>query len=504
MRSFTRFATFLGAVRCCTALSALRSWSELRASARPPAPRLFEAEERLFGWADAEVVFWRDAAGWCPFCEITWLVLEAMAVPYRMRTVPLRCYMLDGEQKDLEYTAAVGPEGVVPAVQFRTSAAGYGPPVQSVERIFDELRRRYPSRFPAGDAAVRARACEGEGSVFGRLRVARRSYEACAGARRSELSVLEPLASALTDLDALLEEAEAAAATRGGDGPEGARPQGLWLDGGSSAGVADLMLLPLLERTAAVVPYFFGDGALAGLRFGRAEASLRRARASHAVYAAVCSDATTLARTNLRYAMAGATPRYGVPALEVDAAAASLIDGTSTGACDVWAAEATADARGEAAARLAACPARVAAFARRCAMLPADPEALEASAALAAAPAAPPGAHRAACDDIEGGVVTSALAADGDALSEALRAVASLLLLPSSPTGDPPSSLRTEAGAAAEAFREVHGSAAAAAAAAAMAALALNVGVPRDMEVEAARALRSHARILGDALRDCA
>ena len=56
------------------------------------------------------MVFWRDAAGWCPFCEITWLVLEAMAVPYRMRTVPLRCYMLDGEQKDLEYTAAVGPE----------------------------------------------------------------------------------------------------------------------------------------------------------------------------------------------------------------------------------------------------------------------------------------------------------------------------------------------------------------------------------------------------------
>ena len=251
---------------------------ERTSSIGTPAPRLFEAEERLFGWA--EVVFWRDAAGWCPFCEITWLVLEAMAVPYRMRTVPLRCYMLDGEQKDLEYTAAVGPEGVVPAVQFRTSAAGYGPPVQSVERIFDELRRRYPSRFPAGDAAVRARACEGEGSVFGRLRVARRSYEACAGARGSELSVLEPLASALTDLDALLEEAEAAAATRGGDGPEGARPQGLWLDGGSSAGVADLMLLPLLERTAAVVPYFFGDGALAGLRFGRAEAYLRRATPS--------------------------------------------------------------------------------------------------------------------------------------------------------------------------------------------------------------------------------
>ena len=47
----------------------------------------------------ADVIFWRDSAAWCPFCEMTWLLLAAMAVPYRMRTVPLRRYMLDGEQK---------------------------------------------------------------------------------------------------------------------------------------------------------------------------------------------------------------------------------------------------------------------------------------------------------------------------------------------------------------------------------------------------------------------
>ena len=152
------------------------------------------------------------------------------------------------------------------------------------------------------------------------------------------------------------------------------------------------------------MPYFFGSGALTGVPFARAAAYLRRARAtrtktrtltltltltlalalppapiltlarharaSHAAYAALCSDETTLARTNLRYAAAGATPRYGVPSLAVDAAAAALIDGTDASTCERWAAEATAEARREAAGRLAARPACVAAFARRCATLP--------------------------------------------------------------------------------------------------------------------------------------
>ena len=167
-RRVTTCAMLLGTAARCAGLTVL-PWSDLRASALPLAPRLFEADERLFGAANAEVIFWRDSAGWCPFCEMTWLVLEAMAVPYRVRTVPLRRYMLDGEEKDPAYTAMVGPDGVVPAVQFRTADLGYGPPVQSVERIFGELRSRYPSQFPSGDAAVRALACEGDGSVFDRL-----------------------------------------------------------------------------------------------------------------------------------------------------------------------------------------------------------------------------------------------------------------------------------------------------------------------------------------------
>ena len=428
--------------RCaCVSVSTVSSWSQIKASAGPPTPRLFEANERLFGASEPEVIFWRDAAGWCPFCEMTWLMLEAMAVPYRIRTVPLRRYMLDGEQKDPEYLAMVGPDGVVPGLQFR-DAGTYGSAIQSVERIFDELRRRYPTRFPS--SSVSALVCDGEKSVFGRLRVARRSYEACAGAESfASLSALDMLASALSELDAMLATAEA---------------KGGWLDGSDSPSVADLMLLPFLERTAAVVPYFFGLNALelAGVPFARAQAYVDRARASHAAYAALTSDATTLARTNLRYAAAGATPRYSVPSTVADETAAAVIDGTDERTREEWATAATAAARCEAAARLARHPSRVAAFARRCAGL----------------------------EDED----------DEAPVDDALRAVASLLL------GDGTATVHERARTAADELRDTHDADALADAAEALAALSVNVGVPRDMEEDAARALRSHVRIVADAL----
>ena len=51
----------------------------------------------------------------------------------------------------------------------------------------------------------------------------------------------------------------------------GADVGGPFLEGGATPTVADLMLLPFLERTEAVVPYFFGRDALVTSRvpFGR-------------------------------------------------------------------------------------------------------------------------------------------------------------------------------------------------------------------------------------------
>ena len=184
----TKFTRCCHAIMLCAIISALllahgvvasrvlAPWSHLYARAdAPPLPRLFDADARLFGADQHEIVFWRDAAGWCLFCEMVWLVLEVMAVPYQVRTVPLRRYMLDGEAKDPEYVAMVGPDGVVPGMQFSCGGANgsFTTAIQSVERIFEELEQRYPSRFPAGDAAIRARACQDELSVFERLRKSR-------------------------------------------------------------------------------------------------------------------------------------------------------------------------------------------------------------------------------------------------------------------------------------------------------------------------------------------
>eukprot|EP00966_Prymnesium_polylepis_P011266 259508-Prymnesium_polylepis.1 len=170
--------------------------------------------------------------------------------------------MLKGEQKDPEYTRQVGLDGVVPGIQFRRHGTdgAFVDAIQGVERIFRELRTRFPEAFPHADAAIAARACEGPASIFGRLRVARRAYEACAGASGPDPLALG-LAGALSDLDALLAET-------GGPFVGGAHPT-----------AADLMLLPLLERTEAVVPYFYGDAALAALPFERAATMLRAARA---------------------------------------------------------------------------------------------------------------------------------------------------------------------------------------------------------------------------------
>ena len=463
------------AARCLsTAPPHFQSWTVLQQAAGPVPSRLFTATERLFGAAKAEVVFWRDAAGWCPFCEMTWLLLEKMQLPYQMKTVQLRRYMLPGEAKDPTYLAMVGADGVVPGVQFRQEDGSFGEAIQSVELIFAELLQRFPSRYPLGDAAEHARACQGDESIFGRLRVARRSYEACAGAA-DKPSLGPPLAEALRDLDALL-----ACGEKAGSGP--------FIGGADAMSVADLMILPFLERTESVVPYFFGMGALAadasarGVPFSRAARYLQRARESDATYCALWSDATTLARTNLRYAEAGAAPRYSVPSMAVDEAAAGEIDGTTTSTRDAWAAEATDSSRREAAARLAANPQKVAAFARRSAR-----------------------AADGASDDAElhDGDGDDDDEAGRDATDDALRAVASLLLRTSSDgsiNGDGAPPLSGSAQLAADAIRHARGAEAAASASAALEAFSVNIGVPRDMGVEAARALRSHCRIMSAAL----
>ena len=198
----------------------------------------------------------------------------------------------------------------------------------------------------------------------------------------------------------------------------------------------------------SVVPYFFGSATLASLPFSRAARLLHAARTEpQGTFSKICSDGTTLARTNLRYAEVDQTPRYSVPAMSTDPEAASLIDGTEGWVRDCWASSATAAAKQEAAARLAAKSDAIARFAVRC----------------------------------------SGTSGAGDAavVCDALVAVVELLV-----SGRPAAEMTIGE------LRKGHTTADLAAVGRALEVLSLNVGVPRDLGLEAARALRSHLRIV--------
>ena len=298
----------------------MREWSAIAAAAGAPAPRLAEEKERLFGAAKPKVVFWRDNSMWCPYCARLWLLLEALRVPYATKTIPLSRYLRPGEKKPAEYTSQV-PSGVVPALQFEQADGTYGPAVDGVARLFDALLKDSTTAVPPSEALE---------AVLPRFEMARRGYEACAGAptRLAPDACFDMgVGEACATLDAALA------------GFDCAFPRGL--------SPSDCKLLPLLERLEAVLPYFFGDGAFERLPFGRARAYLEGARA-HTFFGAIASDRTTLARTNLRYAN---------PHFAPDAGAARLIDHEGA-AC-------TAEDRRDAAARLATNHAAVAKFALR-------------------------------------------------------------------------------------------------------------------------------------------
>ena len=61
---------------------------------------------------DASVVFWRDAARWCPYCQSVEIVLAERRIDHVVRCVPLRCY---GE-KPSEFVDIAGVDATLPVL----------------------------------------------------------------------------------------------------------------------------------------------------------------------------------------------------------------------------------------------------------------------------------------------------------------------------------------------------------------------------------------------------
>ena len=62
---------------------------------------------------EPRVLFYRDHASWCPYCQKIWMQLEEKQIPYRVEKINMRCY---GE-KPASFTAKV-PSGMLPAMEI--------------------------------------------------------------------------------------------------------------------------------------------------------------------------------------------------------------------------------------------------------------------------------------------------------------------------------------------------------------------------------------------------
>lgn len=51
--------------------------------------RLFDESNKE---EDIRVVFYRDSASWCPYCQKVWLTLETKRIPYRIEKINMSCY----------------------------------------------------------------------------------------------------------------------------------------------------------------------------------------------------------------------------------------------------------------------------------------------------------------------------------------------------------------------------------------------------------------------------
>lgn len=67
---------------------------------------------RLFGTSEEpRVTFFRDTAGWCPYCQKVWILLEEKKIPYKIEKINMRSY----GDKPAEFLRMV-PNGLLPAI----------------------------------------------------------------------------------------------------------------------------------------------------------------------------------------------------------------------------------------------------------------------------------------------------------------------------------------------------------------------------------------------------
>ena len=139
------------------------SWGELqvlvdaqRAELGVPAPDLeagppsAAAARRTFGKpGEPRIIFYRDSATWCPYCEKVLLQLEEKRIPYTVVKVNMRCY----GDKPPEFLAKV-PSGLLPVLEVDGAVITESAVIQQLL----EKTHPIPALLPPDGTAERQRA----------------------------------------------------------------------------------------------------------------------------------------------------------------------------------------------------------------------------------------------------------------------------------------------------------------------------------------------------------
>eukprot|EP00434_Breviolum_minutum_P017482 symbB.v1.2.015430.t2/scaffold1153.1/size135008/1 len=280
------------------------SWAELKRIAGPtPTERVFEMKERLFEKKTPELKFWHDAAGWCPHCMVSWVVLEELRIPYVMDTTPLRAYLKPGEKKKQRMVPVI--QLIDDSVQQQDGRWQFQDPMKHVgrgEEVCQMLVQRFPSHRIAAFGERRPTGTEWQ--LFKQLQRAHSAFKRTPGGKPTwgvavgTQHIQDQLTSALDDLERALETGATGAFLMLGTSMEGIR--GFFLNG-VQPHMIDLMLLPMLERVEALLLHPNLSQLPSFTAWPRCAEMLEEGRRPGVCsFGELCSDAETLLAISLR------------------------------------------------------------------------------------------------------------------------------------------------------------------------------------------------------------
>jgi len=183
---------------------------------------------RLFGKSegDVRVVLYRDHAGWCPYCQKVWLLLEEKRMPYRIEHINMRSY---GDKPD--WFLKKNPSGMLPVVEIDGQMMSDS---IRIMQVLDGLDDTVPM-VPRDDKAALGRANE-------LMQLERELFGAWCS------FVFQPGGFGRAAFERTLDKVDQALQ----------ETQGPWFLGGSTPSIVDLQYVSHVERMAPSALYWKG------------------------------------------------------------------------------------------------------------------------------------------------------------------------------------------------------------------------------------------------------